>query len=102
MKLETCTYADRFEAVFFDRLTSADLSGFRELLAQIKQCARSLIVFDLANLHWIDSSGLGMLLLAKDATAKGDTKLILRSPKGEVNSLLKLGRFDKIFDIQHS
>ncbi len=100
MKLETCAYDDRFEASLFGKLTSADLGGFRELLTKVKESGCSVIILDLANLDWIDSAGLGMLLLAKDAAAKHDFQLILRSPKGNVKSLLQLGRFDTIFNVR--
>jgi anti-anti-sigma factor len=100
MRLEICTGDDRFEASLSDRFTSADLRAFRELLAQIKISKCSVIVLDLANLDWIDSAGLGMLLLARDAALKDNFQLVLRSPQGNVKSLLKLGRFDTIFDMQ--
>ena len=57
-------------------------------------------MLDLANLNWIDSAGLGMLLLARDAAHKNDLKLVLRSPRGDVKSMLELGRFDTIFDVR--
>jgi anti-anti-sigma factor len=100
MKVETCAYDDRFEASLSDKLTSADLGAFRELLSRIKTSRCKVIVLDLANLVWIDSAGLGMLLLAKDAAAKEYLQLVLRSPQGDVKSLLKLGRFDTIFDVR--
>ena len=53
MRLEICTYDDRFEASLSDRLTAADLRAFRELLSQIKISKCSVIVLDLANLDWI-------------------------------------------------
>jgi len=100
MRLEICTYGDRFEASLSDRLTSADLRAFRELLSQIKISKCSVIVLDLADLDWIDSAGLGMLLLAREAALKDNFQLVLRSPQGNVKSLLKLGRFDTIFDMR--
>ena len=100
MILETCAYDDKFEASLSGKLTSADLGAFRELLSRIKQSRCSVIVLNLANLDWIDSAGLGMLLLAKDAAAKDNFQLVLRSPQGNVKSLLKLGRFDTIFNVR--
>ena len=100
MRLETYKSNDRFEAEISDKLTSSDLSNFRELLSEIKQCPCKVIVLDLNNLDWIDSAGLGMLILAKELADKEELELVLRSPRGHVKSLLELGRFEKIFNIQ--
>lgn len=100
MRLETYKSNDRFEAELSDKLTSSDLSQFRELLSQIKKSSSKVIVLDLENLDWIDSAGLGMLILAKELAEKEELELVLRSPKGHVKSLLELGRFEKIFTIE--
>jgi HptB-dependent secretion and biofilm anti anti-sigma factor len=99
MRLETYKSNNKFEAEISDKLTSSDLSGFRELLSEIKQSTCKVIVLDLNNLDWIDSAGLGMLILAKELAEKEELELVLRSPKGHVKSLLELGRFEKIFNI---
>ncbi len=100
MKLNIHVTEDRFEAGISEKLTSSDLSAFRELLSKIKQSACKGVVIDLGNLDWIDSAGLGMLILTKELAEKEELDLVLRSPTGHVKSLLELGRFDKIFNIQ--
>ncbi len=100
MRLETTTHGDRFDVGLWDSLTSADLTSFRDFLSEMKKAKCKVTVLDLANLTWIDSAGLGMLILAKEAAEKADIQLILRSPRGHVKSLLELGRFDKLFAIE--
>lgn len=100
MRLDTYLSKERFEAELKDRLTSSDLGEFRELLAQMRESGRKSVVLDLSELSWIDSAGLGMLILAKETAEKAELDLVLRSPKGHVKSLLELGRFDKIFTIE--
>lgn len=100
MKVETCKYNGKFEAAFSGRLTSVDLGDFRELLARIKESKCNLVLIDLKDLNWIDSAGLGMLLLARDTAAKSNQEIVLRAPKGDVKSLLQLGRFETLFNIQ--
>jgi anti-anti-sigma factor len=101
MKLKTHLSHDQFEAGISDKLTSSDLSSFRGLLSEIRQSSRKVVVLDLSSLDWIDSVGLGMLLLAKELAEKEELSLVLRSPKGHVKSLLELGRFEKIFNIEN-
>ena len=100
MKIETYSRGDHFEVGLSDSLTSADLTTFRELLTEMKQTKCKTAVLDLSKLNWINSAGLGMLILAKETAEKGDLQLVLSSPRGHVKSLLELGRFDKIFTIQ--
>ena len=100
MRLETYKSNNKFEAEISDKLTSSDLSNFRELLSEIKQSTCKVIVLDLDNLEWIDSAGLGMLILAKELAEKEELELVLRSPRGHVKSPLELGRFEKISNIQ--
>ena len=100
MRLETYKSNDKFQAEISDKLTSSDLTNFRELLSEIKQSPCKVIVLDLTNLDWINSAGLGMLILAKELAEKEELELVLRSPRGHVKSLLELGRFEKIFTIE--
>ena len=100
MRLETYKSNGRFEAEISDKLTSSDLLNFRDLLSEIKQSTCKVVVLDLENLDWIDSAGLGMLILAKELAGKEELELVLRSPRGHVKSLLELGRFEKIFNIE--
>jgi len=100
MKLETSFRSDCFEVELMDSLTSADLTSFRDFLSEMKKTKCKETVLDLSKLNWIDSAGLGMLILAKETAEKADIQLSLRSPRGHVKSLLELGRFDKLFAIQ--
>ena len=100
MKIDTCTHNGQFEVAFSGRLTSADLGDFRELLSRIKESKCQRILIDLKDLQWINSAGLGMLLLARETAAKSNLELVLRAPQGDVKSLLKLGRFETLFNVQ--
>ena len=100
MRLETYKSNNKFEAEISDKLTSSDLSNFRELLSEIKQSTCKVIVLDLDNLEWIELGRLGNAHTGKELAEKEELELVLRSPRGHVKSLLELGRFEKIFNIQ--
>ncbi len=100
MTIETRTRNGHFEVELRDTLTSSDFASFREFLSLMKQTKCKTAVLGLGSLNWIDSAGLGMLILAKETAEKSDLQLVLRSPRGHVKSLLELGRFDKIFTIE--
>ncbi len=93
MTIETCRTGQTFEVLLSDRLTIKDQADFRDLLSKLKESGSKIFVLDFSELGWIDSAGLGMLILAKEAAEKAGSELILRSPKGRVKELLDFARF---------
>ncbi len=99
MTIENRRYGEILEVALRHRLTTADHAAFRNILSRVKENGIKALVLDLSDLDWIDSSGLGSLILAKEAAGKAGAKLELRSPKGLVKELLELGRFDKMLNV---
>jgi anti-anti-sigma factor len=80
--------------------TFADHAAFRELADRLFQTKDESLVIDLSQLQFIDSAGLGMLLLARDEASKGSRKLILAQPQGQVKRMFSVTKFDQLFTIQ--
>lgn len=59
------------------------------------------IVIDLAQVDYVDSAGLGMLLLFKEKAELRERKIILRNPTPAVHQVLKKVHFGRFFEIQH-
>ncbi len=78
MKLNLCVSKDKFEAEIGDKLTSSDLSAFRDLLSEIKKSACRSVVLDFGNLDWIDFGRLGNVDTRKGTGGEGRTDA--RSP----------------------
>jgi len=57
---------------------------------------------DLADVEFIDSAGLGMLLLARDEISKKSSSLTLKSPQGQVQRMFSVARFEQMFDIHNN
>ncbi len=100
MTIETCRHGEKFEVLLNEPLTAADHQAFREILSKIQKNGKKEIVLDLSNLTWIDSAGLGMFLLAKEAADRAGLELVMRSPKGHVRELVELGQFDRMIRIE--
>ena len=84
------------------RVTFADGSEFRKKLFGALDGHANHLVIDLSETIFMDSDGLGMLLVAlKECTNRG-ASLVLSGPKGEVLKLLELTRSDERFQIIHS
>ena len=83
------------------RMTFHDHKEFRDMLGQLIEGGVQSYVFDLAKVEHVDSSGLGMLLLARDnAENAGTTNVVLRNAPEAVRHTLRLAKFEELFDIQ--
>lgn len=59
----------------------------------------STVVMDLANLEYIDSSGLGMMLMLKEKAAAEKADIQIINPSAGVMKIFKTTNYDKLFNI---
>lgn len=81
-------------------LTFADHGTFKQMMTTLLQSKMASVVVDLSRLDFIDSAGLGMLLLIRDEAAKASRQLILKGPHGQVKRMFDLTKFDSLFAIE--
>ncbi len=81
------------------RFTFADSSEFRKKLFAIFDDGASFLSLDLSETKFMDSAGLGMLLVTlKECEGRGISLTLIR-PQGDVRKLLDLTRSDERFHI---
>ncbi len=96
MRLQIKEINGVFTAMFSDSLTFADHAPFRKLLDEIKGSQCLQCVFNLSEMKLIDSSGLGMMMIAIEEAKKHGQKLSVVGANGPVLQLLQLSRLDKL------
>ncbi len=82
--------------------TFRDHDTFFEIVALIKSNDKSMkrMVFNMENCDFIDSAGLGMLVIAHDeATARG-IDLLIKNANGKTKEVLYAARFDTLYKIE--
>jgi anti-anti-sigma factor len=81
------------------RFTSESHTGFKDAAYPlVENPAVATICLDLSAVSYMDSSSLGSLLLLREkANAKGK-KITLRNPNPTLLPILKMIRFDKLFE----
>lgn len=79
------------------RFTFADHLEFREVIHQLGKSQFTQVMFHLDGLEFIDSAGLGMLLLARDEAAKNKKSLTLCGAAGQVKKMFDLASFQHFF-----
>jgi stage II sporulation protein AA (anti-sigma F factor antagonist) len=70
-----------------------DNNVFREIINDIEDFGGNDYVLDLDGLEYIDSAGLGMLLIAREMAEKNSLQLRLRRPQGQVQQMLQVTKF---------
>ena len=80
--------------------TFNDHSQFKQMIIELFEAKGSTITIDLSKLEFIDSAGLGMLLLARDEARKNDLQLILKRPGGQVKRMFCVTKFNTLFTVE--
>jgi len=78
------------------RLTAQDSDGVRDLIAEIKRGADRRYLIDLTGLDFIDSSGIGMLLVINGETLGAGKALGMVVGQGQVQRVVTLTRIGMI------
>ena len=74
-----------------------DLHTFSDLKKTFFSAESPRYVVDLANVDFIDSAGLGMLLIAREQARSLKAKIELCNPREEIKSILKSAQFQELF-----
>lgn len=85
--------------VFKGKLTFADYKHFQDLFQKLEGAVPSQVNVHLADLDFIDSSGIGMLLLLKEKCDQKNVALIIHQPQGQVKKMFEVAQLDKVFSI---
>jgi len=82
------------------RLTFSDNVVFRKIVDDLKEYAGEKCIFDLSGLEFIDSAGLGMLMLLRDATVGRPFAISIRGADGQVRRMLEIAKFDALIPFE--
>lgn len=83
----------------FGWLDTNEASKFLEDIKPLEQNIQKSIIIDCKDLEYLCSLGLrGLLKLKKESAAQGGT-LVLRNVNGEIQKILTMTGFIKLFDI---
>jgi anti-anti-sigma factor len=80
--------------------TFTDHVAFKAIASRLLERQGKPIVIDLAKLEFIDSAGLGMLLIVREEADKAHRSLVLRGPCGQVKRMFDVTKFDTLFTVE--
>jgi len=99
MEISNQTTNSNIEYFFKGNFTFSDNPLFKEILDSMGNSKFTQVTFNLSGIGHIDSSALGMLLLAKDSAKKHNLNLYLKSPQGKVKLIFDISKFYNLFNI---
>lgn len=80
-------------------LDGSESQDFRQEISEIVDSGAKIILVDFQNVSFMDSSGLGALVLAFKTLRDADIKLVICSINEQVRILFELTGMDKVFEI---
>jgi anti-anti-sigma factor len=92
---------EKLSITFKGRLTFAEYNSFRQVAELVGTVENQVCTFDIKELEYIDSAGLGMLLLSREKAQETNSSIILQNPSGQVKKMLEIGKFENLFVINH-
>jgi anti-anti-sigma factor len=82
------------------RFTFQDHTKFREVIAKVISADTQKLSIDLGQVEFIDSAGLGMLLLVREEMRNKSRDVVLRRAQGQVKRMFGIACFDTLFTIE--
>ncbi|MBL6935437.1 MAG: STAS domain-containing protein [Alphaproteobacteria bacterium] len=93
---------DEAEVKITGRLTFAEHEQCRRIMAELGESSGNRQVVDLREVEFIDSAGLGLLLLLRENAEKQSRSVVLRVPaEGQVRRMLDIARFQDLIPIEN-
>ncbi|MCC7260186.1 MAG: STAS domain-containing protein [Alphaproteobacteria bacterium] len=97
----THTLCDKvLEICLGERFTSANDREFSRIVGMIPLHSVERVAIDLSHTQFIDSSGISMLLIARETCEEANAKLALRKPPPQLMSTFEIIRFNDLFVIE--
>lgn len=82
------------------RLTFSDHQAFREITNTLEAPGPQKCSINLSGLEFIDSAGLGLLLLVSEAAKEHNITVSLRGARDQVNKMLEITRFNEVIPVE--
>jgi HptB-dependent secretion and biofilm anti anti-sigma factor len=99
MEFTTHIISNIVEVYIFGRLEFSDHDKIHQIVKFLDVPNLECLSFELSNLEFIDSTGLGMFLYIQEVAQKMEIPIILRGARGEIRSLFELTKLDEIISI---
>ena len=91
--------SDGLRVTLTGRMTLIDHEKFRNVVDAIEKATGAVCLFDLTKLEFVDSSGLGMFLIARDVALPKKMEIELFGAQESVKRILQIAKFQTLFRV---
>jgi len=82
------------------QFTFSDNQNFKQILELANGVHTKEIALNLGGVGFIDSAGMGMLLLLRDSCQSNKVALVITGIHGQVEKIFNISKFDQLFTIR--
>jgi HptB-dependent secretion and biofilm anti anti-sigma factor len=100
MEFQSRSAPDALEVRLAGRLEFTDHDRLRDIIDALDGAKPRRFVLDLSTLEFIDSAGLGMLLILQEEAEQRNVKMIVSGPQGDVKRSIDLAKIGEIVTIE--
>lgn len=93
---------DRHRVVSLNgKLVLYNVEQFREEFLKLLEQDRKAVHFNLKDLAFIDSSGMGLLITLNRKMQAAEREIIIRNPQEAIRKIFQVSGLDKVFQIKN-
>lgn len=81
------------------KFTHADYREFLDFSKELDFTGKTRLIFDLTELDFIDSGGVGMLVMSADLCQKYNAEVVLRGSRGHVRTVIDNSNLAEVFTV---
>lgn len=96
MDYDTRLADGRMNIALKGRLSFSDNEVFHRVVKEIEAANARQIVIDLSRLEFMDSAGLGMLLIARETCQQARASLSVEGAAGQVKQIMDISDFEEL------
>ncbi|RTR19557.1 anti-sigma factor antagonist [Azospirillum griseum] len=100
MEFRSRVEQDTVEVQLSGRLEFTDHDRLRDIVELLDGNGLRRFVLNLSALDFIDSAGLGMLLILQEEAEQRNIKLVVSGPRGDVKRSIDLAKINEIVTIE--
>jgi anti-anti-sigma factor len=82
-----------------DRIDYESINSIRSQVMDVTKTSSKVLVLDMQNVSFIDSSGLGLLISVMKVMRAKNGKLVLSGMNENISSLIEITQIDHLFEI---
>jgi anti-anti-sigma factor len=100
VEFSTISHADEKRIALSGQFTFTDNQRFKQIIESLNEPQLKTVVIDFSGVEFIDSAGLGMLLLLRDTCQEKKLSLEIHSAHGQVEKIFMISKFDQLFSMR--